>query len=49
MTDMFAGRIYSHERQPSRAVNSLRKLLGREGERERALDWTNSVPASGAR
>src|SRR6266496_1090328 len=34
MTDMFAGRIYGHERQPTPALLSFRKLLKREGERE---------------
>jgi flavin-dependent dehydrogenase len=32
MTDMFAGRIY--ERQPSVAINGIRSLLKREGQRE---------------
>jgi flavin-dependent dehydrogenase len=36
MTDMFAGRIYGHEQQPSPAVTAFHKLLGREGERERS-------------
>jgi FADH2-dependent halogenase len=36
MTDMFAGRIYDHERQPSIAIDAMRKLLGREGARERS-------------
>ena len=34
MTDMFAGRIYGHERQPSIALDAFRQLLGRTGERE---------------
>jgi flavin-dependent dehydrogenase len=38
MTDMFAGRIYGHERQPSPALFDFRKLLGREGERERSYE-----------
>jgi flavin-dependent dehydrogenase len=38
MTDMFAGRIYGHERQPSPALFAFRKLLGREGERERSYE-----------
>jgi hypothetical protein len=29
MTDMFAGRIYGHERQPSPALFSFRELRGR--------------------
>ena len=36
MTDMLAGRIYPHERQPSVALASFRKLLGREGQREQS-------------
>ena len=38
MTDMFAGRIYGNERQPSPALHDFRKLLGREGERERSYE-----------
>jgi hypothetical protein len=38
MTDMFAGRIYEHERQPSIAIDAMRKLLKREGERERSYE-----------
>jgi flavin-dependent dehydrogenase len=38
MTDMFAGRIYGHERQPTPALHSFRKLLKREGERERSYE-----------
>jgi flavin-dependent dehydrogenase len=38
MTDMFAGRIYPNERQPNPAVVSFRKLLKREGERERSYE-----------
>lgn len=38
MTDMFAGRIYDHERQPSVGMAAIRKLLGREGERERSYE-----------
>lgn len=34
MTDMFAGRIYPHERQPSPAIAAFRRMLGREGQRE---------------
>lgn len=34
MTDMFAGRIYQHERQPSPGLLAFRKLLKRENERE---------------
>ena len=48
MTDMFAGRIYGHERQPSPALDAFRKMLGRTGERERSYenmdDDTYSVP-----
>lgn len=36
MTDMFAER--SHERQPTPALHSLRKLLSRKGERERSYE-----------
>src|SRR5262249_55426869 len=38
MTDMFAGRIYGHERQPSPALDAFRKMLGRQGERERSYE-----------
>jgi flavin-dependent dehydrogenase len=38
MTDMFAGRIYEHERQPSPALFAFRKLLGREGMREASYE-----------
>jgi flavin-dependent dehydrogenase len=38
MTDMFAGRIYEHERQPSSALSEFRKMLKREGERERSYE-----------
>jgi hypothetical protein len=38
MTDMFAGRIYETERQPSPALFGFRKLLGRTGERERSYE-----------
>jgi 1H-pyrrole-2-carbonyl-[peptidyl-carrier protein] brominase len=38
MPDIFAGRIYSHERQPNPAVLAFRKLLKREGERERSYE-----------
>jgi flavin-dependent dehydrogenase len=38
MTDMFAGRIYGDERQPSPALLDFRKLLEREGERERSYE-----------
>ena len=46
MTDMFAGRIYETERQPSPALFAFRKLLGREGERERSYETEDlySVP-----
>jgi flavin-dependent dehydrogenase len=46
MTDMFAGRIYGHERQPSAALIDFRKLLGREGERERSYETEDlySIP-----
>ena len=46
MTDMFAGRIYGQERQPSVAINDFRKLLGRTGERERSYlsDNLYSIP-----
>lgn len=38
MTDMFAGRIYGHERQPSPALFAFRELLKREGQRERSYE-----------
>jgi flavin-dependent dehydrogenase len=38
MTDVFAGRIYPHERQPNPALVSFRKLLKREGEREQSYE-----------
>lgn len=46
MTDMFAGRIYGHERQPTPALLSFRKLLKREGERERSYETADqySIP-----
>ena len=34
MTDVFAGRIYPNERQPSPPINDFRKLLKRQDERE---------------
>ena len=39
MIDMFAGRVYEHENQPSPALLAFRKLLNREGERE--LSYVN--------
>lgn len=36
VTDIFAGRVYEHENQPSAAIGDFRRLLGREGERERS-------------
>jgi 1H-pyrrole-2-carbonyl-[peptidyl-carrier protein] brominase len=46
MTDMFAGRIYETERQPSPALFAFRKLLGREGQRESSYENENlySIP-----
>ena len=46
MTDMFAGRIYAHERQPTPALLSFRKLLNREGEREQSYKSSDlySIP-----
>jgi 1H-pyrrole-2-carbonyl-[peptidyl-carrier protein] brominase len=46
MTDMFAGRIYGHERQPSPALTAFRSLLNREDERERSYmsDDLYSIP-----
>jgi flavin-dependent dehydrogenase len=46
MTDMFAGRIYGHERQPSPAIFAFRELLGREGQRERSYETEDlySIP-----
>lgn len=46
MTDMFAGRMYAHERQPSLALSSFRQLLNRTGEREQsyASDDRYSIP-----
>ena len=38
MTDMFAGRIYETEHQPSVALHSFRKLLGRTAEREKSYE-----------
>ena len=38
MTDMFAGRIYGHEKQPSPALYAFRELLGRKEERERSYE-----------
>ena len=36
LIDIFAGRVYEHENQPSVAVKDFRRMLGREGERERS-------------
>lgn len=36
MIDLFAGRVYAYENQPSPPVQDFRKLLKREGERERS-------------
>ncbi len=46
MTDMFAGRIYEHERQPSQGLNYCRKILRREGMREKSYESEDlySVP-----
>lgn len=46
LTDVFAGRVYEHENQPSAALNDFRRLLGREGERERSYldDDLYSIP-----
>jgi len=46
MTDMFAGRIYGNERQPTPALFAFRKLLKREGERERSYESADlySIP-----
>jgi hypothetical protein len=46
MIDLFAGRVYAHENQPSVAVNDFRRLLGRAGERERSYlsDELYSIP-----
>ena len=38
MTDMLAGRIYPHERQPSPAMTGFRKMLGRTGQREQSYE-----------
>jgi flavin-dependent dehydrogenase len=38
MTDMFAGRIYGHERQPSPALFAFRKLMHRGDERDRSYE-----------
>ncbi len=38
MVDIFAGRVYEEERQPSPAVDSIRQLLDRSGERERSYE-----------
>ncbi len=46
MTDMFAGRIYQHEKQPSPALYAFRKILKRENERERSYETEDlySIP-----
>lgn len=46
MIDMFAGRVYEHEQQPSPAIQSFRKLLKREDERQRSYQSNKlySVP-----
>lgn len=46
LTDVFAGRVYEHENQPSVAINDFRRLLGRAGERERSYcsDELYSIP-----
>ena len=46
MTDMFAGRIYGHERQPSPALFGFRELLKREGQREKSYELEDlySIP-----
>jgi hypothetical protein len=46
MTDMFAGRIYGHERQPSPALLAFRKLLKRQQERQRSYQSADrySIP-----
>jgi flavin-dependent dehydrogenase len=46
LIDVFAGRVYEHEGQPSAAMQDLRRLLGREGERENSYpsDRLYSVP-----
>lgn len=38
MTDMFAGRIYGNERQPSPALLAFREMLQRKEERERSYE-----------
>lgn len=38
MVDIFAGWVYEEERQPSPAVDSIRQLLDRSGERERSYE-----------
>ncbi len=46
MTDIFAGRVYDHQRQPTAAVTDFRELLGRKDERERSYlnDEIYSIP-----
>ena len=46
MTDMFAGRMYATEHQPSAALRSFRQLIGRTDERERSYlsDDRYSIP-----
>ena len=46
MTDIFAGRVYDHQHQPTAAVTEFRELLGRTGERERSYlnDEIYSIP-----
>jgi len=46
LTDVFAGRIYAHENQPSVAINDFRRLLGRADAREQSYlsDELYSIP-----
>lgn len=46
MTDIFAGRVYEHQCQPTAAVTEFRELLGRKEERERSYlnDEAYSIP-----
>ena len=46
MADMFAGRIYGHEHQPSPALHAFRKILDRAEERESSYEFEDlySIP-----
>ena len=46
MTDMFAGRIYANERQPSPALFGFREMLNRQAQRDQSYETEDlySVP-----